>query len=49
MKSRNLSRVWLAMLIVAALTFSLAVRAQARTETVLYNFSGGADGNEITR
>ena len=31
-------------LTLAAFTFSLAVRAQAQTETILYNFPGGHTG-----
>ncbi|HEY6766355.1 MAG TPA: choice-of-anchor tandem repeat GloVer-containing protein [Candidatus Sulfotelmatobacter sp.] len=33
-----------AVLAVAAITFILAVRAQAQTESVIYSFSGGSDG-----
>jgi uncharacterized repeat protein (TIGR03803 family) len=43
MKSKLASAVFAAVSI-AAITFSLAVRAQAQTETVLYSFFGGADG-----
>ena len=39
------SRAFLGMLALAAVTFSLAVRAQAQTENILYSFSGSADGN----
>ena len=42
--SRFVHRLTLA-LAVAAITFSLAVRAQAQTETVLYNFATGYAGN----
>jgi uncharacterized repeat protein (TIGR03803 family) len=45
MKFIRHSSVLFAALAVAAITVSLAVRAQAQTETVLYSLSGGTDGN----
>jgi uncharacterized repeat protein (TIGR03803 family) len=44
MKSRKLASMLLSALACAAIAFSLAVRAQAQTESVLYSFSGAADG-----
>ena len=45
MNSKNIYHILPAIICLVAVTFSLAVRAQAQTETVLYNFSGAADGN----
>jgi uncharacterized repeat protein (TIGR03803 family) len=44
MKSRRNSRIYLTAAI-AAITFSLAVRAQAQTESTLYSFTGATTGN----
>jgi len=44
MNLRKIFRIFWAALAFAAITFSLGVRAQAQTETVLYSFSGGSDG-----
>ena len=45
MNARRTSRTFLAPIALAAITFSLALRAQAQTETVLYNFGPGWAGN----
>ena len=44
MNSRKASRISL-LAVAAAITFSLAVRAQAQTESVLYTFTGGTTGS----
>ena len=44
MNTRKTSRIFLATIAIAAFTFSLAVRAQAQTEKVLFNIQGGAYG-----
>jgi uncharacterized repeat protein (TIGR03803 family) len=44
MKLRNALPLFSTALALAAITFSLAVRAQAQTESVLYSFSGAGDG-----
>jgi uncharacterized repeat protein (TIGR03803 family) len=48
MNTRKIPGIFLIVLAFAAFTFCLAVRAQAQTETVLYNFSGAADGSGPT-
>ncbi len=45
MNTRKTSRTFLAAIAMAVITFSLAVSAQAQTETVLYNFGPGWAGN----
>jgi hypothetical protein len=45
MKAMKISPIFFSVLVVAAITFSLAVSAQAQTETVLYNFGPGWAGN----
>jgi uncharacterized repeat protein (TIGR03803 family) len=47
MNTRRISRIFLAAIAIAAFTFSLAVRAQAQTETLLYSF-GGFTGDGAT-
>jgi uncharacterized repeat protein (TIGR03803 family) len=44
MNSRKASRIPLIAVAIAATTFSLAVCAQAQTETILHNFNNGATG-----
>lgn len=48
MNTKRTSHLLYMALTLAAITFSLAVRAQAQTETVLYNFSGATDGSGPT-
>ena len=45
---RTTKTAYLSYFTIAIFAFSLAVRAQAQTETVLYSFSGEADGNGPT-
>jgi uncharacterized repeat protein (TIGR03803 family) len=44
MKSRKPASIFFAVLAVTAITFSLAVSAQAQTETILHNFDDKGDG-----
>ena len=44
MKTKNHFSLLPAAVALAAITFSLAVRAQAQTESVLYSFAGGFAG-----
>src|SRR5258708_20085275 len=46
MNSTKTSRIFLAAIAIAAFTFSLAMRAQAQTETILYSLGGGSDGQD---
>src|SRR5258708_8182362 len=46
MNSTKTSRIFLGAIAIAAFTFSLAMRAQAQTETILYSLGGGSDGQD---
>jgi hypothetical protein len=44
MKARRISPIVFAVLATAAMTFGLAMSAQAQTETILHNFDDKGDG-----